>query len=82
MNLFKDFDTSQLINRTPPTNNSLQTFKELKQLKSMRIDEDFVVEKDNIIKNFEKINKKFGLNFPNSSDLNKEIYNLYYHQIL
>tara|TARA_R100000654_G_scaffold8847_1_gene20541 strand:- start:698 stop:1252 length:555 start_codon:yes stop_codon:yes gene_type:complete len=65
MNLFKDFDTSQLINRTPPTNNSLQTFKELKQLKSMRIDKDFVVEKDNIIKNFEKINKKFGLNFPN-----------------
>ena len=32
MNLFEDFDTTQLSLRRPPANDSLQTFKELQEL--------------------------------------------------
>ena len=56
MNLFENFDVTDLTFRKPPANDSLTTFKELQELNNLKLDKDFVVQKDNIIDNFEKIN--------------------------
>jgi len=64
MNLFKDFDTSSLTLHKPPANDSLQTFKELQELKNLKTDKNFVIEKDDMIKSFKNINDEAGLDFP------------------
>ena len=64
MNLFENFDVTGLTFRKPPADNSLTTFKELQELNNLKLDKDFVVQKDNIIDNFEKINSAAGLDFP------------------
>ena len=64
MNLFENFDVTDLTFRKPPADNSLTTFKELQELNNLKLDKDFVVQKDNIIDNFEKINSAAGLDFP------------------
>ena len=64
MNLFEDFDTTQLSLRRPPANDSLQTFKELQELGTLNVDPNFVQDKDDIIGSFENINKTSGLPFP------------------
>ena len=64
MNLFENFDVTDLTFRKPPADNSLTTFKELQELNNLKLDKNFVVEKDNIIDNFEKINSAAGVNFP------------------
>ena len=58
MNLFDDFDTTQLALRRPPANDSLQTFKELQELNNLNVDRNVVEDKDDIVGNFEKINTK------------------------
>ena len=70
MNLFKDFDTTQLTLRRPPANDSLQTFKELQELGTLNIDPNFVSDKDDIVGSFENINKTNGLPFP-KNEINK-----------
>lgn len=70
MNLFENFDVTDLTFRKPPADNSLTTFKELQELNNLKLDKDFVVEKDNIIDNFEKINSAAGVNFP-KNEINK-----------
>ncbi len=64
MNLFENFDTTELTLRNPPADDSLQTFKELQDLNNIELNKNFVVQKDDIISNFENINKQAGLNFP------------------
>ena len=44
MNLFEDFDTSSLTLHKPPANDSLQTFKELQELKSAAINVYHIVQ--------------------------------------
>ena len=46
MNLFDDFDTTQLALRRPPANDSLQTFKELQELNNLNVDRNVVEDKD------------------------------------
>tara|TARA_B100001059_G_scaffold103707_1_gene103562 strand:+ start:1460 stop:2014 length:555 start_codon:yes stop_codon:yes gene_type:complete len=70
MNLFENFDVTDLTFRKPPANDSLTTFKELQELNNLKLDKDFVVQKDNIIDNFEKINSAAGVNFP-KNEINK-----------
>jgi hypothetical protein len=64
MNLFDDFDTTQLALRRPPANDSLQTFKELQELNNLNVDHNVVEDKDDIVGNFEKINTKNNVPFP------------------
>ena len=64
MNLFNDFDSTELTFRQPPANDSLTTYKELQELDRLVMDEDIVKGKDDIIGNFEKINIAAGYDFP------------------
>jgi hypothetical protein len=64
MNLFDDFDTTQLALRRPPANDSLQTFKELQELNNTNVDPNIVEEKDDIVGSFEKINVQNNIPFP------------------
>jgi len=64
MNLFENFDTTELTLRNPPANDSLQTYKELQELNTIKPDKNFVVEKDDIIESFKKINEEAGFDFP------------------
>ena len=48
----------------PPSDNSLTTLKEIKEINGMRKDPSFVKEKDNIQSAFKKITDKNGLPFP------------------
>ena len=48
----------------PPSDNSLITLKEIKEINGMRKDPNFVKEKDNIQSAFKKITDKNGLPFP------------------
>jgi len=51
-NLFKDFDISKFKNYPPPSDNSEETKKEIKYLKSIDLKKRFVQEKDDITGNF------------------------------
>jgi len=63
--IFKDFDYSEFKHNLKfPKNESLQTYYELKTLKALPIDEDFVKEKDEIEQCFEKICKNNGIEYP------------------
>ena len=45
--LLSGFDMNKYKNQKPPKDNSLTTFKELKEINSLREDPSFVKEKDN-----------------------------------
>jgi hypothetical protein len=64
-NLFKDFDLSQFKNNPPPTDNSEETKKEIKYLKSIDLKKRFVQEKDDIDGNFIKFLKSKDINEDN-----------------
>lgn len=51
-NLFKDFNFSNFKDTPPPSDNSDETKKEIKYLKSINLNSKFVQEKDNISGNF------------------------------
>jgi len=60
-NLFKDFDISKFKNYPPPSDNSEETKKEIKYLKSINLKKRFVQEKDDIDGNFIKFFKTKGI---------------------
>ena len=62
--LFKDYDYSNFKFMKRPSNESIQTFYELKTLKALPIDEKFVKEKDDIEKCFETVCMNNGIEFP------------------
>ena len=62
--LFKDYDYSNFKFMKRPSNESIQTFYELKTLKALPIDEKFVKEKDDIEKCFETVCINNGIEFP------------------
>lgn len=63
--LFSGFDYSEFKHNTrAPKNESIQTYYELKTLKSLPIDEDFVKEKDDVEKCFERVCKQNGIEYP------------------
>ena len=47
--MFKDFNINKFKNKKPPSNKSLGTFKEIKQLKNIKSDKKFVKDKDDIL---------------------------------
>ena len=51
-NMFKDFDISKLENMKPPKNDSEETKQELKYLKSLKLNEKFFKDRDDLLKNF------------------------------
>lgn len=61
-NLFKDFDISEFKNFPPPSDNSEETKKELKYLKSINLNNRFVQEKDDIDGNFIEFLNSKGIN--------------------
>ena len=62
--VFAEFDYSNFMHMSRPANESLQTYYELKTLKALPIDEDFVKEKDEVEKCFENICIKNGIEYP------------------
>ena len=62
--LLSGFDMNKYKNQKPPKDNSLATFKELKEINSLREDPGFVKEKDNQVSAFKKVAAKNGLPFP------------------
>lgn len=63
-NYFKNFDLSKLKRHKPPKNESLETFKEIKDLSKTKSNSNFVKDNDDIIKVFEDFSKKNDLIFP------------------
>lgn len=63
-NIFKDFDFSEFKNNPPPADNSDETKKEIKYLKSIDLKKKFIQEKDDIDGNF--------IEFLKSKDINEE----------
>ena len=55
MGLLKDFNIKKYLDKKPPSNNSFTTMQELKDLKKIAINKNFVKEKDNIENSFGKI---------------------------
>ena len=51
-NMFKGFDVSSFKNQDPPKNDSEKTNKEIKYLKSIKLNDKFFKDKDNILDNF------------------------------
>ncbi len=51
----KDFDYSKYKKIKPPKDNSLETFKEIKDIDKLRSDESFVKDNDNLIKAYKPI---------------------------
>ena len=62
--MFAEFDYSNFKHMSRPANESIQTYYELKTLKALPIDEDFVKEKDDVEKCFENICIKNGIEYP------------------
>ena len=62
--IFAKFDYSDFKEKSPPKNESLQTYNELKMLKTLPEDADFVKSKDDIPEVFEKVCKRNGIEFP------------------
>ena len=71
-NLFSSFDILNFKNAPPPLDNSDETKKEIKFLKSIDLEKRFVQEKDNIVGNFEEFLKSNDIN---NNSLVVSIYN-------
>jgi hypothetical protein len=61
-NFFSKFDLEQFKNQFPPSDNSKETKKEIKYLKSINLNKKFVQEKDDIDGNFIEFLNKKGIN--------------------
>lgn len=61
-NLFSKFDLEQFKNQFPPSDNSEETKKEIKFLKSINLNKKFVQEKDDIDGNFIEFLNEKGIN--------------------
>jgi len=70
MSLFENFNLTELSFRKPPDNNSLTTFKELKELKNLKLDPSFVKNKDEVVENFQLITEKGNEMFPSEEITN------------
>tara|TARA_R100001440_G_scaffold2666_4_gene7379 strand:- start:487 stop:1050 length:564 start_codon:yes stop_codon:yes gene_type:complete len=73
MNIFDDFNLIKFKNQKPPTDNSLTTLKEIKEIDNLKIDVSFVKYYDEVYDVFKKIIEKNGYEFP--SDLVKYLIN-------
>tara|TARA_B100000614_G_C14458363_1_gene457374 strand:- start:246 stop:908 length:663 start_codon:yes stop_codon:yes gene_type:complete len=62
--VFANFDYSEFKTKQPPKNESLQTYNELKSLQKLPQDINFVKEKDDIEKVFEKVCERYGEKYP------------------
>ena len=62
--MFKDFNYDEFKDEQPPKNESLQTYNELKYLKTLEEDADFVKEMDEIEDVFESVCERNGVEFP------------------
>ena len=69
MELLKDFPTKKYMEKKPPSDNSLTTKKEIKELTGIPIKKKFIKENDDIVKTFGKIvnEDKFVQNVINKS---------------
>lgn len=62
--ILKGFNYSQYMVKTPPKNTSMITYEELKFLRDLPEDEDYVKEHDDIEKIFEEVCKEHNLTYP------------------
>ena len=62
--LFANFDYSEFKDKKPPKNESLQTYNELKSLQKLPQDIQFVKDKDEISKVFERVCERYGVKYP------------------
>ena len=62
--ILSGFDIDVYKKMSPPSNDSLTTLKELKEINGMRNDAKFVKDKDNIRSAFKKVAAKNGLPYP------------------
>ena len=62
--LFSNFDYSSFKGKTPPKNESLQTYNEMKYLQTLPEDKDYVEQKDDISKTFEAVCERNKVEFP------------------
>ena len=69
MNIFDDFNLIKFKNQKPPTDNSLTTLKEIKDIDNLNIDEKFVKYYDGVEDVFKNVIEKNGYEYP--SDLVK-----------
>ena len=67
MNIFEDFNILKFKQKKPPTADSLETYKEIQQIHSLKKDPSFVKKYDHVEDVFEKVLSKNGLEYP--SDL-------------
>ena len=58
--ILSGFDINVYKKMSPPSNNSLTTLKELKEINGMRNDAKFVKDKDNIRSAFKKVAQKMA----------------------
>ena len=69
--LFKDFNFSKYFHKKPPNNTSMRTLQELKYLKNLPEDKDFVIKHDDVKAVFKEVCEEHALDFP--KDLVKEL---------
>ena len=62
--LFKDFNINKFKNKKPPSNKSLGTFKEIKDLEKIKDDRKFVESKDDIFTAFKSVAEKNKIDYP------------------
>ena len=55
MELLKDFDIQKYLDKKPPSNNSFTTKQEIKALAKTPMNKNFIKEKDDMVKVFDKI---------------------------
>ena len=64
MNIFDDFNLIKFKNQKPPTDNSLTTLKEIKDIDNLNVDEKFVKYYDGVEDVFKNVIEKNGYEYP------------------
>tara|TARA_R100000654_G_scaffold15538_1_gene33084 strand:+ start:2039 stop:2602 length:564 start_codon:yes stop_codon:yes gene_type:complete len=64
MNIFDDFNLIKFKNQKPPTDNSLTTLKEIKDIDNLNVDEKFVKYYDGVENVFKNVIEKNGYEYP------------------
>jgi len=64
MNIFEDFNIIKFKQKKPPSDNSLETYKEIQQIDGLKQDISFVKKYDEIIDVFKEVLDKNGLEYP------------------
>ena len=62
--LFSNFDYSEFRQKTPPKNESLQAYNEMKYLQTLPQDKQFVIDKDDIPETFKEVCERNKVEFP------------------